>query len=199
VADAVISANFAASIAVSHAGTYVVTAQDMAARLARGRSPSKILPLEALLPQLATARQRGRRIVFTNGCFDILHAGHVRMLAACKQLGDLLVLGLNEDVSVRLLKGPARPVNRFEDRAEVLAGLATVDYVVGFPEETPAKLIAAVAPDVLAKGGDYSAESLAGPEAIVGADFVRARGGQVVAVQFHQGYSSTRIIEAARQ
>jgi D-beta-D-heptose 7-phosphate kinase/D-beta-D-heptose 1-phosphate adenosyltransferase len=199
VADAVISANFAASIAVSHAGTYVVTAQDMAARLARGRSPSKVLPLEALLPQLAAARQRGRRIVFTNGCFDILHAGHVRMLAACKQLGDLLVLGLNEDVSVRLLKGPARPVNRFEDRAEVLAGLATVDYVVGFPEETPAKLIAAVAPDVLAKGGDYSAESLAGPEAIVGADFVRARGGQVVAVQFHQGYSSTRIIEAARQ
>ena len=198
VAEAVTSANIAASIAVSHAGTYVVTARDMAARLAHGATPSKVLGLEALLPQLEAERRRGRRIVFTNGCFDILHPGHVRMLNACRRLGDVLVLGLNEDASVRRLKGPTRPVNRFEDRAEVMAGLAAVDYVVGFGEDTPARLIEAVAPDVLAKGGDYSAEALSGKEAIVGADFVRARGGQVVAVQFHQGYSSTRIIEAAK-
>ncbi len=198
VAEAVTSANLAASIAVSHAGTYVVTARDMAARLARGAEPTKVMAEAALLPLLEAARRRGRKIVFTNGCFDILHPGHVRMLAACRRLGDVLVLGLNEDASVSRQKGPSRPINRFEDRAEVLAGLASVDYVVGFGEDTPARLIEAVQPDVLAKGGDYSAESASGPNAIVGADFVRARGGQVVAVNFHQGYSSTRIIEASR-
>ena len=198
VAEAVTAANLAASIAVSHAGTYVVTARDMAERRAQAGAASKVLPLETLLPLLAAERRRGRRIVFTNGCFDILHPGHVRMLAACRRLGDVLVLGLNEDASVRRLKGPTRPVNTYADRAEVCAGLAAVDYVVGFEEDTPARLIEAVAPDVLAKGGDYSAGALGGKAAIVGADFVRARGGQVVAVQFHQGYSSTRIIEAAK-
>ena len=199
VADAVISANTAASIAVSHAGTYVVTARDMADRLARAGDASKVLPLDRLLPLLSAERRRGKRIVFTNGCFDILHPGHVRMLAACRRLGDLLVLGLNEDASVRRLKGPSRPVNPFMDRAEVMAGLAAVDYVVGFAEDTPARLIEAIAPDVLAKGGDYSADAPVGDQAIIGAEIVRTRGGQVVAVQFHQGYSSTRIIEAARQ
>lgn len=190
-AEAVAQANLAASVAVSHAGTYVVTAADLAARLALRDAPHKVLPLAALLPVLAAERKRGKRIVFTNGCFDILHPGHVRMLAACRRLGDLLVLGLNEDASVRRLKGPTRPVNGFADRAEVLAALAAVDYVVGFAEDTPAALIAAVQPDVLAKGADYALD------AIVGAETVRARGGEVVAVSFHQGYSSTRIIEAA--
>lgn len=189
--EAVAEATLAASVAVSHAGTYVVTAADMQARQRGGQAPGKVLDRPALLAQLRSLRARGRRIVFTNGCFDILHPGHVRMLAACRALGDVLVVGLNEDDSVRRLKGPARPVNRFADRAEVLAALAAVDFVTGFAEDTPLRLVEDVQPDILAKGADYAVDD------IVGAEVVRARGGEVVAITFHAGYSSTRIIQAA--
>lgn len=187
---AVSAANLAASIAVSHAGTYVVTAADIEARTL-APAQAKLLEPAALTERLAAARSRGRRIVFTNGCFDILHPGHVRMLQAARRLGDILVVGLNQDGSVKRLKGPSRPVNTFRDRAEVLAGLAAVDYIVGFAEDTPFELIALLQPDVLVKGGDYE------PERIVGAEVVLGRGGRVVVVDFHDGYSSTRTIARA--
>lgn len=130
-----------------------------------------------------------RKIVFTNGCFDVLHFGHVHYLLQAKELGDVLVIGLNSDDSVRRLKGPTRPVNGEKERAFVLAALSCVDYVVLFGEDTPEELIETVRPDVLVKGGDYDIT------AIVGADFVQRNGGTVTTVPFVEGFSSTRIIE----
>ena len=129
-----------------------------------------------------------RKIVFTNGCFDVLHFGHVHYLLQAKELGDILVIGLSSDDSVRRLKGPTRPVNGEKERAFVLAALACVDYVVLFGEDTPKELIETVRPDVLVKGGDYDIA------AIVGADFVQRNGGTVTTIPFVEGFSSTRII-----
>jgi rfaE bifunctional protein nucleotidyltransferase chain/domain len=130
-----------------------------------------------------------RKIVFTNGCFDVLHFGHVHYLLQAKELGDILVIGLNSDDSVRRLKGPTRPINGEKERAFVLAALACVDYVVLFGEDTPKELIETVRPDVLVKGGDYDIST------IVGADFVQRNGGTVTTIPFVEGFSSTRIIE----
>lgn len=182
-------ANLAAGIAVSHAGTYVVSARDIDQRLAANLlDQSKIVGSEVLRPILDSHRRQGAKIVFTNGCFDILHPGHVRLLKAAKAQGDILVLGLNSDESVARLKGPARPINTFADRAEVLAGLAAVDYITKFTQDTPLELIHAIEPEVLVKGGDYREEE------IVGYDFVTARGGRVVIVAFHKGHSTTCIV-----
>jgi D-beta-D-heptose 7-phosphate kinase/D-beta-D-heptose 1-phosphate adenosyltransferase len=134
-------------------------------------------------------KRQGRKIVFTNGCFDVLHFGHVHYLLQAKELGDILVIGLNSDDSVRRLKGPTRPVNGEKERAFVLAALACVDYVVVFDEDTPKELIETVRPDVLVKGGDYTLDN------IVGADFVTQNGGTVTTIPFVEGFSSTRIIE----
>ena len=130
-----------------------------------------------------------QKIVFTNGCFDVLHYGHVRYLLEAKKLGDILVVGLNSDESVRRLKGPTRPVNGEKERAFVLAALACIDYVVIFGEDTPKELIETVIPDVLVKGGDYDLSN------IVGADFVTRNGGTVTTIPFVGGFSSTHIIE----
>lgn len=130
-----------------------------------------------------------RKIVFTNGCFDVLHYGHVRYLLEARKLGDLLVVGLNNDDSVRRLKGSTRPVNGENERAFVLAALSCVDYVSLFEEDTPVELIKIVRPDVLVKGGDYTIDN------IVGADFVQRNGGVVTTIPFVEGFSSTRIIE----
>ncbi len=130
-----------------------------------------------------------QKIVFTNGCFDVLHFGHVHYLLQAKELGDILVVGLNSDDSVRRLKGPSRPINGEKERAFVLAALACVDYVVVFEEDTPKELIETVRPDVLVKGGDYALDQ------IVGADFVTRNGGSVTTLPFVEGFSSTRIIE----
>ena len=130
-----------------------------------------------------------RKIVFTNGCFDVLHYGHVRYLLEARKLGDLLVVGLNNDDSVRRLKGSTRPVNGENERAFVLAALSRVDYVSLFEEDTPEELIKIVRPDVLVKGGDYTIDN------IVGADFVQRNGGVVTTIPFVEGFSSTRIIE----
>ena len=130
-----------------------------------------------------------RKIVFTNGCFDVLHYGHVRYLLEARKLGDLLVVGLNNDDSVRRLKGSTRPVNGENERAFVLAALSCVDYVSLFEEGTPEELIKIVRPDVLVKGGDYTIDN------IVGADFVQRNGGVVTTIPFVEGFSSTRIIE----
>ncbi|MCQ2253062.1 MAG: D-glycero-beta-D-manno-heptose 1-phosphate adenylyltransferase [Bacteroidales bacterium] len=128
-------------------------------------------------------------IVFTNGCFDILHRGHVEYLAQAAQLGHRLVVGLNSDSSVKRLKGDSRPINDWYARAEVLASLQWVDAVVGFDEDTPKNLIENTVPDLLVKGGDYKAED------VVGYDFVKANGGDTVIINFVDGYSTTNIIE----
>jgi rfaE bifunctional protein nucleotidyltransferase chain/domain len=133
--------------------------------------------------------QRSQKIVFTNGCFDLLHVGHIRYLQEAKACGDLLVVGINSDASVQILKGPTRPIQNQNDRAEILSALAAVDYVVIFTEETPEKLIQSVRPDVLVKGGDWK------PEQILGGTFVQSYGGQVKSLQFVNGTSTTKIIE----
>ena len=141
----------------------------------------------------ALADKRDKRIVFTNGCYDILHPGHVDILARCKAEGDILVLGLNSDASVRSLgKGDDRPVNTFAVRAYVLAHLTSVDYVVEFDESTPFELIDAVRPNVLIKGGDWGIDS------IVGKDIVENDGGEVLSLPLLQGFSTTSLIEKIR-
>jgi D-beta-D-heptose 7-phosphate kinase/D-beta-D-heptose 1-phosphate adenosyltransferase len=138
---------------------------------------------------LARARQRGQRVVFTNGCFDLLHPGHVSYLEEARALGDLLIVGLNADVSVRRLKGERRPILPENARARLLAALAAVDYVVIFSEATPYHLIELIQPDVLVKGGDWA------PETIVGHEVVEARGGEVLSLPFIGGYSTSMIID----
>ena len=137
-------------------------------------------------------RSAGRRIVFTNGVFDILHPGHTRYLREARALGDVLVVGLNADASVRRNKGPARPVNSQDERAEILAALESVDAVVIFDEDTPAEIIKAVQPDILVKGADWA------DDAIVGRETVEARGGKVVRVPVEKGFSTTGIIEKVK-
>lgn len=148
----------------------------------------KSLTLEQAVKRIQELKQAGKRIVFTNGCFDILHAGHVRYLNEAKKLGDILVLGLNSDESVRRLKGPTRPVNHEEDRAEVLAGLYAIDYIVLFGDQTAEPLVEALQPDVYVKGGDYVVENL--PEAAIVASY----GGQTVLIPEVPGRSSSNII-----
>jgi len=153
---------------------------------------SKIVSRDALLARLG--RPRGQRVVFTNGVFDVLHRGHVEYLSAARALGDVLVVGLNTDASARRLgKGADRPVNPEDDRACVLAGLAAVDYVTPFDEDTPRELIAALLPDVLVKGGDYTRDT------IVGADEVEAAGGRVEVIPLVAGRSTTSILQRVRQ
>lgn len=146
--------------------------------------------LEALRIEL---RGHQHSIVFTNGVFDILHAGHVTYLQAARELGDILVVGLNGDDSVTRLKGPNRPVNTCEDRAAVLCALRAVDHVVVFDDDTPQRLIEALLPDVLVKGGDYSRDI------IVGADIVEAAGGRVVVIPLVEGRSTTDVINRVRK
>jgi D-beta-D-heptose 7-phosphate kinase/D-beta-D-heptose 1-phosphate adenosyltransferase len=149
----------------------------------------KVLNRRSARRRTAEARRRGRKVVFTNGCFDVFHAGHLACLEGAKRLGDLLVVGLNSDASVRRLKGDSRPVIDEENRARVLAGLACVDVVVIFDEPTPVELIALLEPDVLVKGGDYTVDQVAG------ADIVKAKGGQVVILPLVPGLSTTAILE----
>jgi D-beta-D-heptose 7-phosphate kinase/D-beta-D-heptose 1-phosphate adenosyltransferase len=149
----------------------------------------KVMPLETLVTRLGKVRKSGKKIVFTNGCFDILHVGHVRYLAAARSEGDLLVVGLNSDTSVRLIKGPKRPIVAQDQRAEVLASLGCVDYVVLFDEPDPLALIQMVKPNILVKGEDWTEDN------IVGADFVKSKGGKIVRITFADRSSSTGIIE----
>ena len=147
-----------------------------------------LIPNERIVEFAAALREGGARVVFTNGCFDILHAGHVRYLAAARALGDILILGLNSDASVRRLKGETRPVNSEADRAEVVGALKSVDYVVIFGEDTAEDLIAKVQPAVYAKGGDYTLETL--PEARI----VESYGGEVAFIPLVAGKSTTGMI-----
>jgi len=149
--------------------------------------------VESLTDALTKARGAGARVVFTNGCFDLIHAGHVRYLAAARDLGDILVVGVNDDASVQRLKGPSRPILAAEDRAEVLAGLAVVDHVIFFEDDTPLALIRAVRPDVLAKGADWTEDE------IVGADVVRSYGGRVARLDLVPGRSTSDIVRRIRE
>ncbi|MBW1713032.1 MAG: D-glycero-beta-D-manno-heptose 1-phosphate adenylyltransferase [Deltaproteobacteria bacterium] len=150
---------------------------------------AKIVAWDELARRLQSLRSSGQKIVFTNGCFDLLHSGHVRYLAQAKSLGDVLVVGLNSDRSVRRLKGPGRPVRTQDRRCELLAALESVDFVVVFDQETPYRLIESIGPDVLVKGGDWPLAE------IVGADLVQGRGGQVLSLSFTEGESTTSLIE----
>ena len=146
-----------------------------------------------IIPAAAWSKPEGQKVVFTNGCFDILHRGHATYLAQARELGDLLVVGLNTDASVQRLKGPSRPVNNQYDRAFLLASLACVDFVILFDDDTPEQLIHTVRPDVLVKGGDYTLDT------IVGADFVLQNGGTVTTIPFVDGYSTTSTLNKITQ
>jgi D-beta-D-heptose 7-phosphate kinase/D-beta-D-heptose 1-phosphate adenosyltransferase len=150
---------------------------------------SKIITLEKLVDRLDMVRKSGEKVVFTNGCFDILHVGHVRYLAEAASEGDLLVVGLNSDESVRLIKGANRPIVNQDHRAEVLASMACVDYVVLFDEADPLTLIQSLRPDILVKGADWTEEN------IVGADFVKSNGGKIVRISLVADGSTSGIIE----
>jgi len=149
--------------------------------------------IDHIISAINSDRKDSKKIVFTNGCFDILHAGHIRYLSEAKSLGDILVVGINSDKSVKELKGPSRPINSLSDRALILSELRYVDYVVSFEEQTPLELIKIIMPDILVKGGDYTVET------VVGASEVIHSGGQVKLLQFHDGYSSTNYIDKIKK
>ncbi|AZZ35816.1 D-glycero-beta-D-manno-heptose 1-phosphate adenylyltransferase [Bdellovibrio sp. qaytius] len=152
----------------------------------------KVLSTNKLEQAIADFKKSNKKIVFTNGCFDLLHIGHVRYLEQAKSLGDVLIVGINTDASVQVLKGPTRPIQNENDRAEILASLKAVDHTVLFGEETPIDLIKTVKPDILVKGGDWKKEQ------IVGWDFVESYGGQVQSLQFVDGKSTTNIIAKSK-
>lgn len=156
------------------------------------RITSKLCTSETIIPHCHRARFQNRRIVFTNGCFDVLHEGHIRYLAEARSLGDILIVGMNSDASVTRLKGAERPINREDSRALLLGSLLAVDYVVPFEEDTPESLIRLVRPDVLVKGGDWSVDQ------IVGSDFVLGYGGEVRSLPFYDGFSTTGLVEKIR-
>lgn len=151
--------------------------------------PDKVKTTSELKPLLGILRAVGKKIVFTNGCFDLIHTGHTRYLAAARALGDLLIVAVNSDSSVRTIKGEKRPINSQNDRAETLAALESVDFVTIFDEPDPYRVISELLPDVLVKGGDWPIEK------IIGRDVVEARGGRVVTIPFVDGASTTGIIE----
>ena len=153
---------------------------------------SSVVTLEKLILRFAPGKRNGKRVVFTNGCFDLLHPGHIKLLEAARALGDILVVGINSDESVQTLKGPGRPVIPENERAEILASLECVDAVVIFDELTPQKTVTALLPDILVKGGDWPSSQ------IVGREQVEASGGKVILIDVVQGYSTTEILNKIR-
>ncbi len=154
---------------------------------------SKIRALRELKKMTAAAQSEGKKVVFTNGCFDLLHCGHLHLLREAKKLGDLLVVALNSDSSIKKIKGPSRPILPETERAELIASLEMVDYVTSFDDPEPFVAIKELRPNVLVKGGDWSKEN------IVGTDTVEGDGGEVVVIPYMKGYSSTQIIERIRK
>ena len=186
-------ANIAAGIVVAKLGTATASVPEIRRALSvRREAGYGVLSEEQLMIAVEEARAQGERVVMTNGCFDILHAGHVGYLAEARKLGDRLIIAVNDDDSVRRLKGEGRPINPVDRRMTVLAALESVDWVVPFSEDTPERVICAVKPDVLVKGGDYK------PEQIAGHQCVQAAGGEVKVLGFEDGVSTSRIIDAIR-
>ncbi len=189
-------ANIAGGLEVEKIGVATVTRDEILRDLLRGGPAlpagqpglEKLLPLDSLCRELESRRRLGQRIAFTNGCFDVLHAGHVQYLQEARAQADLLVVGMNSDASVRALKGDARPINPMEARATVLASLQAVDYLTVFEELTPLEIIRTLRPDVLVKGADYRKDD------VVGAEFVESYGGQVYLAPVREGYSTTRLL-----
>ncbi len=187
-------ANTAAGLVVAKLGAASVTPEELHRTLHEPREEDTgILDEESLLEQIARARLRGETIVMTNGCFDILHAGHIHYLQQAREMGDRLIVAVNDDDSVKRLKGDSRPLNRLEDRMQVLSALASVDWVVPFQEDTPERLISHILPDILVKGGDYSPEEIAGGKQVI------ENGGKVIVLDFLEGYSTTKLIESVRE
>lgn len=182
-------ANAAAGIVVAKVGTEAVTREELAAA---GDGHRKVVGSGELRKIVETERERGRKVVFTNGCFDLLHPGHVSLLQFARSKGDVVIVGLNDDGSIRRLKGDGRPILGEKDRARLLASLEAVDYVVLFGEETPDRLIREIEPDVLVKGEDYV------DKGVVGRDVVERRGGRVELAPFVKGISTTDIVERIR-
>ncbi len=186
--------NLAAGIVVRKLGTATTTVDELRQAVHEHQVTHRgVVAEEELLARLVAARAQGERIVFTNGCFDILHAGHVAYLEQASRLGDRLVVAVNTDASVRRLKGPDRPVNRLPNRMAVLAALACVDWVVPFGEATPERLICRLRPDFLVKGGDND------PQQIPGGRCVRDAGGEVLVLDYVEGCSTTSLIRAIRE
>jgi D-beta-D-heptose 7-phosphate kinase/D-beta-D-heptose 1-phosphate adenosyltransferase len=193
-ADAVALANLGAGIVVGKIGAATVTRAELNLALHKHGSGGRgLVDIDELDELVRAAKSRGERIVMTNGCFDLLHAGHVAYLEEAKSLGDHLIVAVNDDASVSRLKGRSRPVTPLADRMAVLAGLAAVDWVVPFAEDTPATLIERLLPDVLVKGGDWDPKQIAGGPAVV------ANGGQVIVLPYKAGRSTTGLIEALRR
>ena len=188
--DAVAFANAAAGIAVGKLGAATVSAAELNAR--HGGAAAKRLQPGDLLDALDRSRRRGEKIVMTNGCFDLLHAGHVEYLEQAKALGDRLVVAVNDDASVRRLKGAGRPLQDLDKRLKVLAGLAAVDWLVAFSEDTPARLVESINPDLLVKGGDYAVDRIAG------AEHVKKRGGEVIMLPLVEGRSTSGLVGKMR-
>jgi D-beta-D-heptose 7-phosphate kinase/D-beta-D-heptose 1-phosphate adenosyltransferase len=189
-AQATVLANTAAGLVVAKLGAATVSISELEVTLHEHRDTDAVILDEgSLIRAVQAARLRNETLVMTNGCFDVLHAGHVRYLEAAKKLGDRLIVAVNDDASVHRLKGPGRPINPLEHRLAVLAGLKSVDWVVVFSEDTPRRLICQILPDILVKGGDYT------PDQIAGSDCVKAAGGRTIALPYLSGCSSSRIIE----
>jgi D-beta-D-heptose 7-phosphate kinase/D-beta-D-heptose 1-phosphate adenosyltransferase len=184
-------ANHAAGVVVAKLGTASVTPAELQLAVSAGAEgrPRGVLSVGDTIAEVEDLRAAGKRIVMTNGCFDLIHPGHIHYLQQAADLGDVLVVAVNDDDSVRRLKGPSRPLNSVADRMAVLSALQAVDYVVPFEEDTPASLIETIAPDVLVKGGDYTVEQIAGHESVL------ARGGDVIILDFVPGHSTTSLIE----
>jgi D-beta-D-heptose 7-phosphate kinase/D-beta-D-heptose 1-phosphate adenosyltransferase len=189
-------ANIAAGISVARPGTAVVSGSDLAGELRRRNaiaSDEKVMVVETALQHIAEWRRQGLKIGFTNGCFDLIHPGHVHLLGQARAACDRLVVAVNTDASVRRLKGAERPIQSAAARATVMSSLASVDLVVLFAEDTPVSLIEAIRPDVLVKGADYR------PDQVVGADIVRRHGGRVLLVELLPSQGTTATIERVRE
>lgn len=194
--DAAVISNVAAGVAVSKLGTAVVSQSELNAAIARASSaayhPGSLAIESTAAEMAATWRRMGERVVFTNGCFDLIHAGHIELLSFAAGQGDRLIVALNSDSSVRGLKGPNRPIQTEADRARIVGALRAVDLVVLFDDVTPLSLIDAISPDVLVKGADYSEDQ------VIGGDLVKSRGGRVALFPLMEGRSSTKIVERMR-
>jgi len=194
--DAVTISNVAAGVAVSKFGTAIVSRAELDSALARAASPKhhpgSLATISTAAEMAAAWRRMGESVVFTNGCFDLIHAGHIELLTFAAREGDRLIVGLNTDASVKRLKGPTRPIQTEQDRARIIGALRAVDLVVLFDEPTPLSLIDAIGPDVLVKGADYTEDQ------VVGGDLVKARGGRVALFPLVEGRSSTKIVERMR-
>jgi D-beta-D-heptose 7-phosphate kinase / D-beta-D-heptose 1-phosphate adenosyltransferase len=194
--DAAIMSNAAAGVAVSKLGTAIVSRSELNAAIARASGvthhPGSLTDQSTAAEMAAAWRRMGERVVFTNGCFDLIHAGHIELLSFAAREGDRLIVGLNSDASVRMLKGATRPIQTEADRARIVGALRAVDLVVLFDELTPLSLIEAISPDVLVKGADYTEDQ------VVGGELVKARGGRIALFPLIEGRSSSKIVERMR-